>query len=406
MSLKILQFVPEALPTFRADVSVLFGKYLPRHQIRCEVVGMASAEAAAGQGFDAAHRPRYHRSRIRREWSYFWLSLRTLLAVKRVDYAAIQVRDMVPIGLLAMLVCRWKRIPFYYWVSYLMSEGRIERAQEQLRAGAGLRSRLVLWKGQLEQALLYKVLLPRVDHVFVQSEAMLTVFQEKGIPAQRMMAVPMGVDMELLGKSQLPRRRPEGWDDLPLIAYLGTLDKARQLERVVDALALVRATSPTACLLLIGNSPTPRDEVELLEYVRNAGLADAVHITGWLPSAQAWQLLVGADAAVSYIPRGPLYDVSSPTKLLEYLALGMPAVGNDSPDQAHVLQASGAGWLTGSDPGALAQALNEVLADPAAARRRAAAGPAYIDAQRSYRELAAMLARRYHALLLKSPQVP
>jgi len=404
MFLKILQFVPETLPTFRADVSVLFGKYLPRHQVLCDVVGKASLDAPDLQGFRSVRRPAYQRSRLRRELAYLWLSLNTLLAAKRGECDAIQVRDMVPLGWLAMLIARRKGIPFYYWVSYLMSEGRIERAQEQLRRGAGLRSRLVLWKGQLEQALLYKVVLPRAQHVFVQSDAMLAVLQAKGIPAERMTAVPMGVDMELLGKSQPQPHRPEGWGDVPLIAYLGTLDKSRQLERVIDALVIVRATSPTACLLLIGNSPTPHDEVMLLEYVRQVGLAEAVRITGWLPSAQAWQLLVAADAAVSYIPRGPLYDVSSPTKLLEYLALGMPAVGNDTPDQVHVLQSSGAGWLTASDPAALAQALNEILVDPAAARKRAATGPAFIEAQRSYRELAAMLAKRYHTLLTTPPQ--
>ncbi|MGK5059201.1 glycosyltransferase [Janthinobacterium sp. LB2P49] len=404
MFLKILQFVPESLPTFRADVSVLFGKYLPRHQVLCDVVGKASLDAPDLQGFRSVRRPAYQRSRVRRELAYLWLSLSTLLKAKRDECDAIQVRDMVPLGWLAMLVARRKGIPFYYWISYLMSEGRIERAQEQLRHGAGLRSRLVLWKGQLEQALLYKVVLPRAQHVFVQSDAMLAVLQAKGIPAQRMTAVPMGVDMELLGKSQLAPRRPEDWDAVPLVAYLGTLDKARQLERVIDALAIVRATSPSACLLLIGNSPTPHDEVQLLDYARQAGLAEAVRITGWLPSAQAWQLLAGAEAAVSYIPRGTLYDVSSPTKLLEYLALGMPAVGNDTPDQVYVLQSSGAGWLTASDPAALAQALNEILADPVAARKRAAMGPAFIEAQRSYRELAAMLARRYRTLLPKLPQ--
>lgn len=399
MSLKILQFVPETLPTFRADVSVLFGKYLPRHRVLCHVVGKASHEAPDLQGFQSVRRPAYRGNRVRRELAYLWLSIKTLLYVKRGECDAIQVRDMVPLGWLAMLIARYKGIPFYYWVSYLMSEGRIERAQDQLRHGAGLRSRLVLWKGQLEQALLYKVLLPRADHVFVQSDAMLAVLQAKGVPAQRMTAVPMGVDMELLGKSQPQPHRPEGWETVPVIAYLGTLDKARQLERVIDALLIVRASLPTACLLLIGNSPTPRDEVQLIEYARQAGVEAAVRITGWLPSAQAWQLLVAADAAVSYIPRGPLYDVSSPTKLLEYLALGMPAVGNDIPDQAHVLQMSDAGWLTASNPASMAQALNEILSDPVAARKRAASGPAYIETHRSYRELAAVLALRYHTLL-------
>lgn len=150
----------------------------------------------------------------------------------------------------------------------------------------------------------------------------------------------MGVDMELLGKSQPQPLRPEGWEDVPLIAYLGTLDKSRQLERVIDALAIMRATSPTACLLLIGNLPTPHDEVMLLEYVRQLGLAEAVRITGWSPSAQAWELLVAADAAVSFIPRGPLYDVSSPTSCSSTWRLACQPWGNDTPDQVHVLQSS------------------------------------------------------------------
>jgi len=123
-----------------------------------------------------------------------------------------------------------------------------------------------------------------------------------------------------------------------------------------------------------------------------------VRVTGWLPSDQAWPLLAGADAALSYIPRGALFDVSSPTKLLEYLALRMPAVGNDSPDQVEVLTASGAGSLTASEPAAMAAAMTAILSDVPAARARAQAGVAYIEAQRSYRVLAQALAQRYQDL--------
>lgn len=399
MSVKILQFVPEALPSFRADVSVLFGKYLPRHQVYCDVVGMASPAELTEQGFSSARRPRYQPSRIRRELAYVWLSLRALLAVRRTGCQAIQVRDMVPIGLMALIAARLQGLPFYYWVSYLMSEGRIERAQENLRRHGGLRNRLVLWKGQFEQLLLYRLVLPAADHVFVQSDAMLALMRSKGLAEQKLTAVPMGVDMELLDGLKGGSRRPPGWEDVPLIAYLGTLDKARNLERVVDAMLIVRQTYPDARLLLIGNSPIAADEKELLAYAAAAGAGDMLRITGWLPSAQAWELLRGAQGAISYIPRGQLYDVSSPTKMLEYLALGMPAVGNDTPDQALVLEASAAGWLTRSTPAAMAEALVELLGDPQAARARASRGAPYIAAHRSYDVLADLVARRYHSLL-------
>ncbi|RFP09619.1 glycosyltransferase [Duganella sp. BJB475] len=398
MPVKILQFVPESLPSFRADVSVLFGKYLPRHGVECDVVGMASPEPAALQGFASARRPPYRAGRLRRELDYLWLCLRALLGARKRSCDAIQVRDMVPIGLLALLVARCKGLPFYYWVSYLMSEGRIERAEEKLRRGAGWRERLVLWKGKIEQRLLYRWVLPAADHVFVQSDAMLEVMRAHGIDPARMTAVPMGVDMERLQAPAAPAR-PPGWESVPLIAYLGTLDGARNLERVVDVLALVRQHTADACLLLIGNAPTPGDELRLRDYIAAQGLADAVRITGWLPSPEAWRLLTAAEVAISYIPRGALYDVSSPTKLLEYLALGMPAVGNDTPDQAHVLTQSQAGWLTASTPAAMAEAVSAILRAPAQARQRAAAGGAYIEAARSYRVLGAMVAERYRGLL-------
>jgi len=398
MPLKLLQFVPESLPTFRPDVAVLFGKYLPRHGVECDIVGMPAQEALREQGFRSVRMPRFHAGRLRRELAYQATCVRALFKARRAGCDAIQVRDMVPTGLLALLASRIKGIPFYYWVSYLISEGRIERARADLARQSTMRSRLVLCKGLVERWLLYRVLLPRADHVFVQSEAMLRMMQERGVAARKMTAVPMGVDTEVLGPQSVTPRRPEGWQGVPLLAYLGTLDQSRQLERVLDALLIVRRDVPDACLLLIGASDTPSDVDALLDYARRAGLADCVRVTGWLPSSQAWPLLAGADVAVSYFPRGLVHDVCSPTKLLEYLALRMPSVGNDSPDQVHVLTSSNAGWLAASEPAAMAGAMVAILRDLPSARARAYGGAAYIEAERSYRVLARQLAARYHGL--------
>jgi len=404
--LRILQLVPEPLPTFRADVATLFGKYLPRHGVETHLVGKGSAAPLDGQGFASQRRSRIG-ARWKSELSFGWLCLRALLGAKRGNGGGngggncdlIQVRDMVSIGLLALLIARIKRIPMAYWVSYLMSEGRIERARDDLARRGGLRARLVLAKGLVEQRLLYKFLLPRADHVFVQSEAMAALMASHGVPPSRLCAVPMGVDMETVTAGGLAPRQWKGWEGRPVIAYLGTLDRARCLDKVIEALALVRKQIPDACLLLIGSSPRTEDIALWLNTAEQRGVGDAVQVTGWLPAAEAWQYLLGAQAAVSYIPRGALYDVSSPTKLLEYLALGMPCVGNDTPDQAAVLAASGAGWLSASTAEAMADGLVSILRDPDAARRRAASGPNFIEAERSYRVLGEAVARRYHAVL-------
>jgi glycosyltransferase involved in cell wall biosynthesis len=368
--------------------------------VYCDIVGKPGSGSADANGFTSCSTPARHTSRWRQELAFFILCLRKVWFATPARCDVIQVRDMVSIGLFSMLIARIKGIPFTYWVSFLMCDGRIERSRAELaRRPGSLHYRLALCKGLLEKVLFYKVVLARADHVFVQSETMKRGMIERGIASDKMTVVPMGVDTEILKAGVIvPRRLPQ-WDTLPVIAYLGTLDRSRQIEILFDALVIVRRSHPTARLLLIGSSPTPSDLDLLHAHAQSLGMDEAIHITGWLSSAEALPLLLGADVGVSYLPRGPLLDVNSPTKLLEYLALGMPAVGNDNPDQTQVLGASAAGWLSASTPEALAAALSTVLDNNNAARAKAAAGVAYIEQHRSYRVLSAVLAQRYHSLL-------
>jgi glycosyltransferase involved in cell wall biosynthesis len=258
---------------------------------------------------------------------------------------------------------------------------------------------LVLLKGLLEQALLYRLVLPAARHVFVQSDVMLAMMLTRGIARENLTAVPMGVDTEAFQPTSVIAQRLPGWDDIPCIAYLGTLDRFRRLGQVVDALAIVRLRHPNTRLLFIGDASSKEEVTDLLAHAKRLNLADAVHVTGWLPTTQALSLLAGADAAISFYPRGELFDVGTPTKLLESLALGIPSVGNDNPDQVQVLSESQSGWLTESNSAALANAIQEILDDTVAARERAKAGPTYIDAARSYRVIAARVAHRYQNLV-------
>jgi glycosyltransferase involved in cell wall biosynthesis len=395
----LLQLVPEPLPTYRADVSVLFGKYLPRFGVQCHIVGKSGDGEHNNQDFASVRRSYPAVDRKRTELSYLWLCLKALLGANKQSCDLIQVRDMVSIGLLALLIARMKGIPFVYWISFLMSEERINRARDNIKTGGGFRFRLILLKGLLEKYFLYQIILPNSQHIFVQSEAMKDRLVAQGFSPEKLTAVPMGVDTETLQLGRIAAQRLPDWEGIPLIAYLGTLDRMRRLHEVIDALVKVRAQQPNARLLFIGDSFDSEDTEALLAYADQVNLYDAVHVTGWLPNNQAWALLLGADAAISFVPRSEIYDVSSPTKLLEYLALGMPCVANDIPDQVQVLLDSDAGWLTDSTSQGIAQGLMKILDDPKSARLRAASGPMYIDAHRSYRVLARKAAEQYRRII-------
>jgi len=399
--LRILQFVREPLPTYRPDVAVLFGESLPREGVEALCVGRPGADAARldGERFTAVPA---RSGRLAQEFAYLRDGVRRLCSRTLAGFDVVQVRDMVSFGLVAFAIARLRGRRFVYWISFLMSEDRIERGRLARARARSLRARVRAWivqlKGEVEAFFLYRVLVRHADLVVVQSEAMKTFVVGRGADPARLVPVPMGVDMGRVGKLGTEVERVPGWTPGAVIGYLGNLDPSRQLGVVVEALALLRRTHPQARLLLVGSATDPADNERLLARAAELGQADAVRLTGWLPTERAWALMRGVDVAVSFMPRTEVLDTNSPTKLLEYLALAIPCVGNDNPDQAEVLTRSGAGRLCASDVASLAAALAEMLDAPAEAARRAAAGPGYIRAHRDYAALARELAGHYRTL--------
>jgi glycosyltransferase involved in cell wall biosynthesis len=112
---------------------------------------------------------------------------------------------------------------------------------------------------------------------------------------------------------------------------------------LIDAFALVHAQRPDSCLVLIGSAPREADVEWLKKHAAARGVLPRVIFTGAMPMRQAWERLGTAAVCVSAVPPGPLHDVSSPTKVVEYLALGLPVVANDIPDQRSLLEACGGG---------------------------------------------------------------
>jgi glycosyltransferase involved in cell wall biosynthesis len=108
---------------------------------------------------------------------------------------------------------------------------------------------------------------------------------------------------------------------------------------------------------------------------------------------------VRAEVGLSPIPRGTLFDVSSPTKLVEYLALGIPGVANDIPDQQRVIEESGAGLCVPMEVDAFAEATLRLLREPGLAAHCAERGPPWVRKHRTYDILARAVAHSYRRML-------
>jgi len=241
--------------------------------------------------------------------------------------------------------------------------------------------------------------LPRADHVFVQSDRMREDLERKGIARQKLTPVVMGVDLEVSVPERIAPADDARLRGKRVLVYLGTMARGRRIEILFDMLRLVRQQFPDVLLLMVGEAEDELQEKWLRKRADEAGVADATLWTGWLPNQEAWRYVRAAEVGLAPYPRGPLLDSGSPTKVLEYLALGIPVVANDNPDQERVLREGGGGLCVPHTARDFAQAVNRLLVDEPLRRAMASSGQSYVRASRGYQTLAKLVADKYAELL-------
>lgn len=274
-----------------------------------------------------------------------------------------------------------------------MAEAWAVFARERGRRAGLLRWLAARLRAGLLKQVLYRVVLARADHVFVQSEAMREHLMANGLDRHRMTPVPMGVDTE----DAVATAQAGASADTPFFVYLGTLNRVRRPDVMIEGFALLRTRGIRARLLLVGDADNDADRRWLRELIVAHGLTAVVEITGWVTAAEGWRRCLGATAGLSPVARSEILDVGSPTKVVEYFHLGLPVVANDQPDQAALLRAAG-GECVALTPEGFAQGICDVLARPAHHLNVARAGQQLVRSTRSYDALAELVATRLRRL--------
>lgn len=399
--MRLLFLTAETNPTFRADVNVLFGTYLPRHGIHTDIVAgrTPGSDGSVHWGGGEAYLCDVSGGQAKKHIKTLLHGVQYLLRAKRTKYQAIQVRDMPVLAALGLLAARLKGLPFYYWMSYPMPEGKIALACER-GLSAGLMKFLFPWfSGQMGRCLLYHVVLRHANHVFVQSECMKEDMTARGVDPAKMTPVPMGVNIADIGTDHLAPIDDPRLVGRRVLVYLGTQDRPRHIEVLFEMLALLKKEVPNVLLVLVGDTEDDVHRNWLKQQAIAAGVSDNVLWTGWLPMKEGWRYITAAEVGLSPFPRGFLLDSASPTKVPEYLALGVPVVCNDNPDQASVIGSSGAGYCVPYTAVAFADAVRAIL-DADDVRRRAMrnGGREFVAQHRDYRMLGEKLALHYEKL--------
>jgi glycosyltransferase involved in cell wall biosynthesis len=317
-------------------------------------------------------------------------------------YYAIQVRDMPIFALLGLLTAKLRGVKFIYWMSYPMPEAHIILAGHR-KLSEGLLKYFIPWfKGHIGHFLLYRVVLPRADHVFVQSDWMKENLIKQGICSNKMSSVPMGIDLEALQHNNIAPLNDSHYAGKRVLVYLGTFGAPRKIEVLFEMLSILKDQFPNVLLVMVGDDVDSQAQRHWLRKKADE-LCINSHLlwTGWLPRDEAWRYVCSAEVALSPIPRGYLLDCSSPTKLPEYFALGVPVVCNDNPDQQQVIRQSGAGICVPYTAKDFADATVKILLlDETDRNEMISKGKDYVTQYRDYKKISYDVAKTYKEISL------
>jgi len=153
------------------------------------------------------------------------------------------------------------------------------------------------------------------------------------------------------------------------VVYLGAVTRPRGAIEMIELALLLKGL---VSVELIG--PVHPDVADEVAQAHGSG---ALVAHGFVPNDQAVRLLDGALAGLSLLHDEPNYRHSRPTKVIEYMAHGVPVVTTPLPVALDIVEQAGSGVVVDFlDAPAAAAAILALRSDPARRERMGAAGHA------------------------------
>jgi glycosyltransferase involved in cell wall biosynthesis len=321
------------------------------------------AGGALGRRLGLVDRPAIRRLLRAAEYLPDWAALLASLERRRPDVLHVQWSLRPALDQYCWRWLRSRGVPIVYTVHNLLPH----------YAGAG-------------DAVGYRRLYHAADTLIVHSRRSAAALVDRfEVPAERIAVAPHGPLLEDV--PELDRQEARGRlglpSDAPLILFAGLIEPYQGLGDLIDAFARLAASWPAARLVVAGRPNEPFEPYRrALEACR---LLPRTHLDlRYLPRAELAAYLCAADAVAL-----PYRTTWSSGLLLAAWRFGRPVVATAVGDLAELIEDGRSGLLAPpASPGALAEALGRLLADPDLASRLGEAGRRRTLTDQSWREAA------------------
>jgi glycosyltransferase involved in cell wall biosynthesis len=235
-----------------------------------------------------------------------------------------------------------------------------------------LKNPVLIWLARRLEYFLYG----RADHILVNSPAYRDYLLERGLPADKISLIPNGVDPAMFDPADEGHeiRQEFGIEGKFVAVYTGAIGPANDIPTLVRAAEHLRGDDDFR-LLIVGDGKA-RAEVERL--IAEKGLTNVI-LAGPRPKSQMKSVLGAADVCVATLLPIPMFAMTYPNKIFDYLAAGRPIVLGIDGVVREVVEGAAAGiFAPPGDDRAIAEAIARLKTDPEARNEMGLRGREYV----------------------------
>lgn len=285
------------------------------------------------------------------------------------------------IGLAGLALGRHFRVPFVFEVRDLWPDALVN-------VGA-LNNPLAIWWLKRMAAKIYA----GAEHIVALSPGIKEGIVRAGVPAEKITVIPNGSDLDLFGPDVdgSSERKRLGLGEKFAAVYFGAMGLANGLEYIIEAARILAERGNDRIVLVLHGSGGKRPELE--QMTRQHKLSNVV-FSDPAPGKEHVARLVAACQACMVIYRASKEQSWSPNKMFDALAAGKPVLINVPGWLSETIENNRCGRsLDPHQPQMLAEALEELAADPQLCRRMGENGRALAEREFAREKLADCLER-------------
>ncbi|WP_084633378.1 glycosyltransferase [Pleomorphomonas oryzae] len=316
-------------------------------------------------------------------------------------YQLVQCRDTFLISPLYRAVSKIKGVPFIYWMSYPMELGYIYRAKYHFKNGDIPGAIIRFTIGYAGRIAMKYLTLRYSSHLFVQSDQMRMDVIEDGALNSKITVVPMGVASSRYIKEPIDYSIGGIRADEFVILYTGAIDAARQMHIPAKGIARFLVGFDKAIFVIIGSST--KKERDLIKSVfEEYRVEKRVVFKAHMELRELLKWVQRADVCIASYPNdSPMLRSATPTKLVEYIAMGSRVVANVHPDQSYVIEKTRGGILVDFTPDGFYEGLLSAHGTGRLTLEEQEFNASWIKFERDYENLSDIVYKKYDDLLVK-----